>query len=384
MYTTMSARFPIDFDHGSNAPLPGAPLSLSPHHSHSDPWALDYICCDSPAGHGAPSGSSRGGTGLNGPGLDASVAAPMSAALPAAAAAPTRSQTLPMAMGSTLGTGMHAAATSGASSRRGSRNKPNAAHAPGHGHRRSQSQSVISRLGSHLGPVDAKSARSLPTSAQSSPSAIVPFSAPAIAPSFGSLGPSLSDPTASAALQLPAQTQTQPQSQACSPELCCDDVHCDQMEVECCTDPACDEAQGQDICDAPHGECTHLSPPRPSPALIHGVSDADGGEVNMGHSHLFGEGLGEHLDHGHTHGAGAGDKVGQRPGHGHSHSHSQTLSLGAGAMMLDGMGDGGTTAPPGAGERSSNLDGALEGDELVKWACSDEGCAAIQQYVSLA
>jgi hypothetical protein len=24
-----------------------------------------------------------------------------------------------------------------------------------------------------------------------------------------------------------------------------------------------------------------------------------------------------------------------------------------------------------------------EGDELVKWACSDEGCAAIQKYVSV-
>ena len=49
-----------------------------------------------------------------------------------------------------------------------------------------------------------------------------------------------------------------------------------------------------------------------------------------------------------------------------------------GADAVSGSGSGTEMDGDGTG----NMDGAMEGDELVKWACSDEGCAAIQQYVS--
>ena len=63
--------------------------------------------------------------------------------------------------------------------------------------------------------------------------------------------------------------------------------------------------------------------------------------------------------------------------HSHEHQHPQL------GLQQPQPGLGGAGAGAGAGD--SGVDGAMggmEGDELMKWACSKEGCEAIQQYVS--
>lgn len=110
----------------------------------------------------------------------------------------------------------------------------------------------------------------------------------------------------------------------CGPDACCTDKDCPEMDVECCVDPTCRNAD--DRCDAPHGECDHVSPGslnRPDVATV----DADG----------------------------------------HVQTDVVDVDMSSGA----------------AGGESKGLNQLLEGDELVKWACSEEGCAAIQKYVSL-